>query len=64
MLAIVPEGASGRAILPTLSRSIQRGADVFIIDTGPTPGHLTGRITLLGKLPDELSPLLEIFPPQ
>ncbi|WP_156517075.1 hypothetical protein [Mycobacterium leprae] len=42
----------------------ERGADIFVIGTGPTPGHLAGRIALPSRQPDELSPVLKIFPSQ
>lgn len=64
VLAIVSEGASGRAMLPVLSRLAERRADIFVIGAGPAPQHLAGRITLPGGIPEELSPLLEILPLQ
>jgi glutamine---fructose-6-phosphate transaminase (isomerizing) len=64
VLAIVSEGASGRAMLPVLSRLAGRRADIVVIGTGAAPQHLAGRIALPGGIPEELSPLLEILPLQ
>jgi glucosamine--fructose-6-phosphate aminotransferase (isomerizing) len=64
VLAIVSEGASGRAMLPVLSRLAERRADIVVIGAGPAPQHLAARIVLPGGIPEELSPLLEILPLQ
>ena len=64
VLAIVSEGASGRAMLPVLSRLAERRADIVVVGAGPAPQHLAGRIALPGGIPEELSPLLEILPLQ
>jgi glucosamine--fructose-6-phosphate aminotransferase (isomerizing) len=64
VLAIVSEGASGRAMLPVLSRLAERRADIVVIGAGAAPQHLAGRIALPSGIPEELSPLLEILPLQ
>jgi glutamine---fructose-6-phosphate transaminase (isomerizing) len=64
VLAVVQEGAGGRAMLPVLSRLAERNADVVAVGPGPAPEHVGGRITLPGGIPEELSPLLEILPLQ
>jgi glutamine---fructose-6-phosphate transaminase (isomerizing) len=64
VLAIVPEGAAGAAMLPVLSRLAERNADVVGIGVGPAPHKMAGWINLPGGIPVELSPLLEILPLQ
>jgi glucosamine--fructose-6-phosphate aminotransferase (isomerizing) len=64
VLAVVPDGAGGRAMMPVLSRLAERNADVFGIGTAEALELLTGGITLPGGVPEELSPLLEILPLQ
>ncbi len=64
VLAVVSEGASGRAMLPVLSRLAERRADIVVIGAGPAPQHLAGRIALPAGIPEELAPLLEILPLQ
>jgi glutamine---fructose-6-phosphate transaminase (isomerizing) len=62
VLAVVPEGAGGRAMLPVLSKLAERNADVFGVGSAVALGNLTGGIALPSGVPDELSPLLEILP--
>ncbi|HYB39890.1 MAG TPA: SIS domain-containing protein [Mycobacterium sp.] len=64
VLAIVPEGAGGQAMLPVLSRLAERNADVVAVGPEPALEHLADRITLPRGIPEELSPLLEILPLQ
>lgn len=64
VLAVVPEGAGGEAMLPVLSRLAERNADVFGVGAAPALERLTGGITLPGGVPEELSPMLEILPLQ
>ncbi|WP_163756518.1 SIS domain-containing protein [Mycobacterium botniense] len=64
VLAVVPEGVAGRAMLPVLSRLAERRADIVGVGAGPIPDQLATRITLPGGIPQELSPLLEILPLQ
>jgi glucosamine--fructose-6-phosphate aminotransferase (isomerizing) len=64
VLAIVPEGAGGQAMLPVLDRLAERNADVFGVGAASALKHLTGGITLPTGVPEELSPLLEILPLQ
>jgi glucosamine--fructose-6-phosphate aminotransferase (isomerizing) len=65
VVALVPDGRSGHAMLPVLSRLAERGADVLVVGAGPAGalGH-TARIALPAGIPEELSPLLEILPLQ
>ncbi|HEX2283462.1 MAG TPA: SIS domain-containing protein [Mycobacterium sp.] len=64
VLAVVPEGAGGRAMMPVLERLAELKADVFGVGAAGALGQLTGGITLPGGVPEELSPLLEILPLQ
>jgi glucosamine--fructose-6-phosphate aminotransferase (isomerizing) len=64
VLAIVPEGAGGQAMLPVLDRLADRNADVFGVGAASALKHLTGGITLPTGVPEALSPLLEILPLQ
>lgn len=64
VLAVVPAGAGGRAMLPALDRLAERNADVFGIGDPDLLTHLTGGIPLPADVPEELSPLLEILPLQ
>jgi glutamine---fructose-6-phosphate transaminase (isomerizing) len=63
VLAVIPEGAGGQAMMPVLSRLAERNADVFGIGAASALELLTGGITLPG-VAEELSPLLEILPLQ
>jgi glutamine---fructose-6-phosphate transaminase (isomerizing) len=64
VLAVVPDGAGGRAMLPVLSRLAERNADVFGVGAAHALEHLNGGITLPDGVPEELSPMLEILPLQ
>ncbi|MCV7159912.1 SIS domain-containing protein [Mycolicibacterium brisbanense] len=64
VLAIVPDGAGGQAMLPVLERLAERHADVFGVGAPAALGGLAGGIALPAGVPDELSPLLEILPLQ
>jgi glutamine---fructose-6-phosphate transaminase (isomerizing) len=64
VLAMVPEGAGGRAMMPVLGRLAERNADVFGIGAAEALELLTGGITLPSGVPEQLSPLLEILPLQ
>jgi glucosamine--fructose-6-phosphate aminotransferase (isomerizing) len=64
VLAIVPGGAAGQAMLPVLSRLAERDADVVGVGSGPALERLASRITLPGGIPEDLAPLLEILPLQ
>ena len=64
VIAVVPEGAGGQAMLPVLSRLAERNADVFGVGAGPALKNLTGGIVLPSGVAEELSPLLEILPLQ
>ncbi|OBC07413.1 glucosamine-6-phosphate deaminase [Mycobacterium sp. 852013-50091_SCH5140682] len=64
VLAIVPDGAGGQAMLPVLERLAERHADVFGVGAPAALAGLAGGIALPAGVPDELSPLLEILPLQ
>lgn len=64
VLAIVPDGPGGRAMLSVLSRLAECGADIVGLGAGPAPQNLAARITLPGGIPEELSPVLDILPLQ
>lgn len=64
VLAVVPEGAGGRAMAPVLERLAERKADVFGVGDPAALAGLAGGIALPGGVSDELSPLLEILPLQ
>jgi glutamine---fructose-6-phosphate transaminase (isomerizing) len=64
VLAVVPEGAGGQAMMPVLARLAERNADVFGVGSAAALELLAGGITLPAGVPEELSPLLEILPLQ
>jgi len=64
VLAVVPEGAGGEAMLPVLARLAERNADVFGVGAASALESLAGGIVLPGGVTEELSPLLEILPLQ
>ncbi|MCM6774160.1 SIS domain-containing protein [Nocardia sp. CDC159] len=64
VLAIVPEGAGGRAMRPVLARLAELRADVFGVGAADAIAGLTGGVTLPTGVPEPLSPLLEILPLQ
>jgi glutamine---fructose-6-phosphate transaminase (isomerizing) len=64
VLAVVPEGVGGQAMLPVLSRLAERNADVFAVGAAPGLPGLAGGIALPSGVAEELSPMLEILPLQ
>lgn len=64
VLAIVPDGAGGRAMLPVLARLAELRADVFGVGTAAAIAGLSGGVTLPIGIPEPLSPLVEILPLQ
>ncbi|WP_433580586.1 SIS domain-containing protein [Nocardia brasiliensis] len=64
VLAIVPDGVGGRAMLPVLSRLAELRADVFGVGTADALAGLSGGVTLPAGIPEPLSPLVEILPLQ
>ncbi|MGY2060347.1 SIS domain-containing protein [Nocardia gipuzkoensis] len=64
VLAIVPEGRGGQAMLPVLTRLAELRADVFGVGAAEAISGLTGGVTLPTGVPEPLSPLLEILPLQ
>ncbi|WP_211188766.1 SIS domain-containing protein [Gordonia asplenii] len=64
VLAVVPAGAGGEAMIPVLERLAERNADVFGVGAADRIAGLAGGISLPAGVPDVLSPLLEIIPLQ
>lgn len=64
VLAVVPAGAGGDAMVPVLERLAERNADVFGVGAPNRIAGLAGGLALPDGVPDELSPLLEIIPLQ
>ncbi|WP_102142203.1 SIS domain-containing protein [Mycobacterium hubeiense] len=64
VLAIVPDGPGGQAMLPVLERLAERNADVFGVGDASALESLAGGIPLPPGVPEELSPMLEILPLQ
>lgn len=64
VLAVVPEGEGGTAMLPVLEQLAERNADVFGVGSEAALRQLAGGIVLPSGVPEELSPLLEIVPLQ
>ena len=64
LLAIIGDGPGGQAMLSILPQLIRSGADVFTVGTQEAVAGSTRGITLPTRIPEELSPLLEILPLQ
>lgn len=64
VLAIVPDGPGGQAMLNALSRLAEREADIVGVGAGPASQHLAVRIPLPGGIAEDLSPVLDILPLQ
>jgi glucosamine--fructose-6-phosphate aminotransferase (isomerizing) len=62
VLAVVPHGAGGAAMVQVLDRLAERNADVFGVGATEYVSELTGGVELPVGAPEELSPLLEIIP--
>jgi glucosamine--fructose-6-phosphate aminotransferase (isomerizing) len=63
VLAVVPDGRGGAAMRPVLARLAERRAEVCVIgDPSAAPGE--GQVVPLPALPEELSPIVQIVPPQ
>jgi glucosamine--fructose-6-phosphate aminotransferase (isomerizing) len=64
VIAIVSEGAGGAALLPSLERLVERGADITLFgDPSAVPG-VTTAIELPQGIGEELAPIVEILPLQ
>jgi len=64
VIAIVPTGAGGNALLPVLDRLTAQSADLCVVGSPEAVGRGTIGFTLPGGVPEEISPLLEILPLQ
>lgn len=64
VIAVVPAGAAGEAMVPVLDRLAERGADVFGVGAAQHVRGLHGGIVLPAGVPESLSPMLEILPLQ
>ncbi len=64
VLAIVPDGAGGRAMAPVLARLAELRADVFGVGAADAIAGLSAGVALPTGIPEPLSPLVEILPLQ
>lgn len=64
VVAIVPEGAGGRALLPVLDRLRDRSADVCVVGTAPAVDRATVGFVLADGVAEEVSPVRDIVPLQ
>ncbi len=64
VILVAAGGVGGRAMMPVLTRVLDRGADVCCIGDAEAVSRATVGIELPGGLPEELSPLIEIIPLQ
>lgn len=64
VVAIVPDGAGGRALYPVLDRLQERSADVAVLGTPDAISHGTVGFALSGGIAEEVSPMLDIVPLQ
>jgi len=64
VIAIVPEGAGGRAMKPVLDCLSDRHADVVLVGDPDRAVGFAGCIPLPPGLPEELAPVIEILPLQ
>nr|WP_156971459.1 SIS domain-containing protein [Knoellia sinensis] len=62
VLAVVPHGVAGTAMAAVLERLRDRGADLTVVGDADTAGQEPAIV--LPRVPEELSPLLEIIPLQ
>lgn len=62
VLAVVPDGAGGRALAPVLTRLCERGADLCVIGNLDVPA--AEHVPVPGGLPESLAPILQILPLQ
>jgi glutamine---fructose-6-phosphate transaminase (isomerizing) len=64
VIAVVPAGAGGAALLPVLDRLIAQSADLCVVGSEDAIGRGTIGFALPGGVPEEVSPMLEILPLQ
>jgi glucosamine--fructose-6-phosphate aminotransferase (isomerizing) len=62
VLAIVPNGAAGAAMMPVLPRIRAAQADLFVIGTASAVSQADAGMALPDSTPETMSPLLEILP--
>jgi glucosamine--fructose-6-phosphate aminotransferase (isomerizing) len=64
VVAVVPDGAGGRALRPVLARLRERGADLCVVGHGPEVAAAGAGFALPPGVAEEVSPILEILPLQ
>jgi len=64
VIAVVPAGAGGTALLPVLDRLIAQSADLCVVGSDAAVERGTVGFVLPGGVPEEVSPMLEILPLQ
>jgi glutamine---fructose-6-phosphate transaminase (isomerizing) len=64
VLAIVPEGAGGRALAPVLSTLQERGADICVVAPTSIDAPTATRILLPSGMDEQLAPIAQIVPLQ
>jgi glucosamine--fructose-6-phosphate aminotransferase (isomerizing) len=64
VVAVVSEGAGGRAMASVLPLLRETGADVFCVGSPAAVAAAGAGVALPGGIPEELSPMLEIVPLQ
>ncbi len=64
VVAVVPEGAGGRALHGVLDRLKERSADICVVGTADAMTHGTVGFTLPAGVVEEVSPMLDILPLQ
>jgi glucosamine--fructose-6-phosphate aminotransferase (isomerizing) len=64
VVAVVPDGAGGRALHDVLDRLKERSADVCVVGTAEAVAHGTVGFALPGSVAEEVSPVLDIVPLQ
>lgn len=62
VIAVIPPGAAGRAMIPVLERLNERGSEVVTIGSNPGNNRAAGMV--LPAVLDELSPIVEVVPLQ
>ncbi len=62
VLAVIPEGVGGRAMLPVLARLKEARADVFTIGNASAVAASSAGLVLPVGVAEEVSPILEILP--
>lgn len=64
IIAVIPDGPGGKALLPVLQRLRERGADTLVLGNAEAAALGTVGLELPRDVPEALSPLLAILPMQ